>query len=364
MQTIDVIQRLNKSEKRYLITGLSAFSSEEVFKQIEENSPLAFALLKGSEKVFFPCKRFNNSIDMLEELRPDISVIASSGGETLNTTLKAIEVSKKICLANKESLVMGGKIVLEKLTHSNCTLIPVDSEHSGVFQLLKGEKAEHVRKIFLTASGGALRSIPPEMQMNSSIEEVLKHPTWKMGKKITVDSATLFNKGLELIEAKHLFGIDKKKIGVYFCPTSYVHSMVKMIDGTIKIHSGVPDMRIPIAYSLTYPERENVFIEEENSGVEIETDKIILKYADPENFPALKMAFEIYDEPSSFHIVYNSANEAAVDLFLKKKIAFGEIFNIVRKELNSETGFEPSDAEEIIFYSNEVKKRVTGKKLN
>lgn len=349
-QSIDVVRTLKNSGLDFEIVGISARSSESFKTQLYDIKPRAYAFSKRLSAS--DSKYFSDSSDMIEYLKPDITVIASSGGDSLTYTVSAIKNSKRVCLANKESMVLAGDIVNSLAKKYDCELIPVDSEHSGVFQLLENERVEDIDKAIITASGGALRNWNPEDLNKATVEDVLNHPTWHMGSKITVDSATLFNKGLEVIEAKRLFSLKKEQIDTVFCYSSYIHAMIVFKDGVIKVHSGKPDMRIPIGYAMTYPERLY-----EYQDKALRPEDLTIKTLEIESYPALKMAFDILDMPNSYSIIYNAANEIAVDWFLKERIGFTTIFEIVDFALNRYATGEIDTIEEIITFHDEIKKK-------
>eukprot|EP00828_Plagiopyla_frontata_P007771 TRINITY_DN13742_c0_g1_i1.p1 TRINITY_DN13742_c0_g1~~TRINITY_DN13742_c0_g1_i1.p1 ORF type:complete len:379 (+),score=-14.00 TRINITY_DN13742_c0_g1_i1:182-1318(+) len=356
-QTLDVIERLNCLGMDYQVTGLSAKSDKAIKEQIKKFTPKAYSF--ESDVFSDICENYHpDSESLLESLRPDFSVIASSGGDSLRYTMKAIEVSKRVCLANKESLVLAGSLLLNHAKKSNTRIIPVDSEHSAIFQLLECEKRENIKKIIITASGGALRDFPVERIYDARVEDVLKHPTWSMGRKITIDSATMFNKGLEIIEAHHLFDVSAKDIEVAISRTSYIHSLVEFKDGVVKMHVGKPDMRVPIAYSLTYPYRMEFMNKTDD---EITSESLYLEEPDFNKFPAPRLALDILCEPASVHIAYNASNEAAVELFLKKIIPFGEIYNVVLNSVNTVEKFSPDSIRDTICLHDEIKFEVLKK---
>jgi len=249
----------------------------------------------------------------------DMVVSSMVGAAGLLPTLKAIEAGKDIALANKETLVMAGELVMRKASEKNVKLIPVDSEHSAIFQCLNGERKDQVRKIILTASGGPFLRLPREAMSRVTVEDALKHPNWSMGRKITIDSASMMNKGLEVIEAKWLFGVEPERIEIVVHPQSIIHSMVEFIDCSIIAQLGIPDMRIPIAYALSYPDR----LPEPNLGLDI-FNKGTLEFIRPdrEKFPCLNLAYEATRIGGTMTAVLNAANEMAVEAFLAGRLGF------------------------------------------
>ena len=277
-------------------------------------------------------KRFDGSTEVLageeglEEIvrRDDVDVVISSlvGFAGLRPTISAIRAKKKIALANKETLVAAGEIIMGLVKETGAVLIPVDSEHSAIFQCLVGESAAAVGKIILTASGGPFLNAPKEMLKKVSVQQALNHPNWKMGNKVTIDSATLMNKGLEVIEARWLFDTPPEKIDVVIHPQSVIHSMVEFIDGSVKAQLGVPDMKIPIQYALTYPERAS------SSYARIDFPKLremTFFPPDLERFQCLRFAYDALNEGGTMPAALNAANEVAVKRFLEGKIPFLQI---------------------------------------
>jgi 1-deoxy-D-xylulose-5-phosphate reductoisomerase len=277
-------------------------------------------------------KRFDGATEVLvgeeglEEIvqRNDVDVVISSlvGFAGLKPTIAAIKAKKKIALANKETLVVAGEIIMRLVKETDGILIPVDSEHSAIFQCLVGESGSSVAKIILTASGGPFLNTPKDMLKKVSVEQALHHPNWKMGNKVTIDSATLMNKGMEVIEARWLFGIPPERIDVVIHPQSIIHSMVEFIDGSVKAQLGMPDMKIPIQYALTYPERAA------SNVARVDFPKLremTFFPPDIERFQCLRLAYDALNEGGTMPAALNAANEIAVRRFLEGKIAFQQI---------------------------------------
>jgi len=261
----------------------------------------------------------------------DIFVGAMVGFAGLAPTVEAIKRGKRIALANKETLVVGGELITSLSRKYNAEIIPVDSEHSAIYQCLAGEKINQVSKLILTASGGPFLNLDKKEFCNVTVKDALNHPNWKMGNKITIDSASMMNKGLEVIEARWLFGLTKEKIEVVIHPQSIIHSMVEFADGSIKAQLGMPDMRLPIQYALTYPERF------ENNYPKTDFKKIKnLSFIEPdlEKFECLKLAYDVLNSGGCSPIILNAANEVAVDRFLKGNITFSRIPYIIKKALD------------------------------
>jgi 1-deoxy-D-xylulose-5-phosphate reductoisomerase len=262
----------------------------------------------------------------------DIVLIAIVGTAGLKPALAAIRAGKDIAIASKEILVMAGEIVMNEARKHGVHVLAVDSEHSAIFQCLDGQSSDHVRKLWLTASGGPFRTTPREQFPSLTVESALKHPSWVMGQKITIDSATLFNKGLEMIEARWLFDIGMDRIGVLVHPQSIIHSMVEFVDGALLAQLSTPDMCLPIQYALTHPDRI--------PSNRVQTDFVKLgsltfEAPDEERFPSLQLARRAGETGGSLPAVLNAANEVAVDSFLKKKINFPQITETVRRVMDA-----------------------------
>ncbi len=258
----------------------------------------------------------------------DMVVTAMVGSAGLMPTLAAIDAGKNIALANKETLVMAGDIVMKRASEKGVRILPVDSEHSAIFQALKGNRRKDLKKILLTASGGPFLNLPENKFNKIRPEDALKHPTWQMGKKISIDSATLMNKGLEIIEAKHLFNVSHEKIEVVIHPQSIIHSMVSYRDGSVLAQLGIPDMKGAIAYAISYPERlplQQPIPDFTNIGA------LTFLKPDMEKFPCLSLAFKACKHGGTLPAVLNAANEAAVNAFLNRKIFFTDIPAIIDK---------------------------------
>lgn len=279
----------------------------------------------------------------------DIVLTAMVGFSGLKPTIEAIKAGKVIALANKETLVAAGSIIMQLAKEHNSPIIPVDSEHSAIFQCLQGERA-NLEKIFLTASGGPFFN-KTELEMEeATIEDALKHPKWNMGSKVSIDSATMMNKGLEMIEAHWLFGTHPSNIEIVVHPQSIIHSMVQFTDGSVTAQLSVPDMRLPIQYALTYPQRVSLNTER----IDFSTlSKLEFYKPNFEKFPTLRVAYQAIERGGNIPCAMNAANEAAVDSFLKGKIKFTQIAKII-EETVKETLFINEPCLEEIFETNEV----------
>jgi len=339
--TLNVVRNLNNNGYDCKISFLSTNSNTSLLNdQIKEFKP-DFAFIKDSssakdfkssyEKTEILCGE-DELIELLRNENYDILVNSFVGFSGLIPTMEAIKAGKRIALANKESLVVGGKLIYDLIKDSESEIIPIDSEHSAILQCLIGEDIESVDKIILTASGGPFRNFTKSELENVTIEQALNHPNWKMGKKITIDSATLMNKGLEVIEAKWLFDINHSRIDVVIHPQSVIHSMVEFSDGSIKAQLGVPDMKIPIQYAITYPER----VKSDFKRLDFtQLKNLDFETPDFDKFRCLKFAFDIIKNDGTYATVLNAANEIAVDLFLKGKIKFLQIADLIENALIS-----------------------------
>jgi 1-deoxy-D-xylulose-5-phosphate reductoisomerase len=261
----------------------------------------------------------------------DMVVSATVGAVGFVPTLRAIEAGKRIALANKETLVMAGELMTAAAEKSGAEIIPVDSEHNAIHQCLRGEKMDEVHRLILTASGGPFRSSSREEISNSTVDQALNHPNWSMGRKITIDSATLMNKGLEVIEARWLFGFDADRISVIVHPQSVIHSMVELVDGSVIAQMGVTDMRHPIQYALTFPERQAGSLH----SLDLTTmSDLTFERPDLEKFPCLALAYAALRAGGTMPTVLNAANEVAVEAFLEERIGFYDIPRVIESVMS------------------------------
>jgi 1-deoxy-D-xylulose-5-phosphate reductoisomerase len=295
---------------------------------------------------------------VLEASEPDIVLNAVVGFAGVGATLWALERGVTLALANKESLVAAGDLALAAWERGGGLLLPVDSEHSAVFQCLEGRSRETVESLVLTASGGAFRDRPLDELGSVTVGEALAHPTWSMGPKITVDSATLANKGLELIEAHYLFGLPYERIEVVVHPTSIVHALVRFRDGAAFAHLGYPDMRMPISFALTYPERRSVPVPPLDlaSGLTLE-----FSAPDPARFPLLQVAREAGERGGTYPCAFNAANEVAVAGFLAGRLGFLDIAPLVQDALGHVDGAQARDLSELVEADAEARRIAEGR---
>ena len=275
-----------------------------------------------------------------------IVLAAITGAAGLISTMEAAMKGKKILLANKESMVMAGNLLSEVCSQNNGLIIPVDSEHNAIFQVIHNQNnPDEINKLILTASGGPFRNSTLDELINVSVEDALNHPNWTMGKKVTIDSATMMNKGLEVIEAAFLFKIDYKKIEVLIHPQSIIHSLVEFIDGSSLTQLGTPDMKVPISYALSFPERISSGV----SGINLSlTEDLQFEAPDLEKFRCLKLAYDCLEQGGSYPIEINATNEVAVDAFLNKKIKFTQISELIEIALNEAKSSTVKNIEDIL----------------
>ena len=344
-QTLDVVRALD-ARFEFEVVGLAASGRrpDELARQIEEFRPGWVALarpdaLQALQERLSPnalrATRFLVGDGALEQLvaesEPDLVVNGLVGAVGLRPTLAALERGIDVGLANKESLVVGGPLVRRALERGSAKLIPIDSEHSALFQLLQGRPSVEIARVVLTASGGALRDWPLERIPRARPEDVLRHPTWRMGPRITVDSATLVNKALEVIEAHWLFGLPYERLDVVIHPQSVVHGLVELTDGSWLAHLSEPDMRIPIQYALTYPERAARRL----APFDLTGTPIALEFRPLERarYPAFGLVVEAGRRGGTYPAVANAADEVAVERFLRREIAFGDIPRLIEAVL-------------------------------
>ena len=290
-------------------------------------------------------------IEIAEYETSDILVTAIVGMIGIRPTVAAIKAGKDIALANKETLVTAGHIIMPLAKEKGVSILPVDSEHSAIFQSLQGNTHDAIEKILLTASGGPFRGKNREFLKHVKLEDALKHPNWSMGRKITIDSATMVNKGLEVIEAKWLFDVEPENIQVVIQPQSIIHSMVEYKDGAVIAQLGTPDMKLPIQYALFYPERRYM------PGDRLDFTKlssIVIETPDMDTFLGLRYAYEAIGIGGSMPTVFNAANEYAVKQFLDRKIDFLDIYDIIRASMDHHKLIENPDIDEILATEQEV----------
>ena len=353
VSTLDIARRFPDLFKIY---GLVAGGNwRQLAAQIEEFSPTCVAIKNQQDVPALRKLLGNRRIEILwgesgattvaTAKEVDVVLAAIVGAAGLMPTLQALRAGKTIALANKEALVMAGEIFVTVARENGTHLLPVDSEHSAIFQCLQGNHPEEVDKIILTASGGPFLRTPLERLKKVTVEQALKHPNWKMGDKITIDSATMMNKGLEVIEARWVFNMEPSRIDVVVHPQSIVHSMVRYQDGSIIAQLGVPDMRIPIAYALSFPHR----LPTDWKALEFTRQaELTFLPVEKKRYPALNLAYQALSEGGSVPAVLNAANEMAVAAFLERRIGFREIHRIIEKTMHAHGSFCPKEVDEIL----------------
>ncbi len=340
-QALDIVRSF---PDKFKIVGLAGGKNTNLLaEQISQFQPqLIYSPLKFS----LPDKtKFSSMEEIAIHPEVDLVVIATSGKTGLAPTLAAIRSGKKVALANKEVLAMAGEIIVAEAKHHQAQIFPIDSEHSAIWQCLRGEKAE-VTRLILTASGGPFYHYSPSQLAKVTVEEALQHPTWKMGKKVTIDSATLMNKGLETIEAHWLFSIPFNKIEIVIHPQSIIHSLVEFADGSLKSQLSVPDMRFPIQYALSYPKRlANSRLPRIDLG---RLNSLTFETINYSMFPCLELALDAGKKGGTYPAVLCAADEIAVELFLKQHISFPGIAEIIAKTISLHQGTATPTLDEIL----------------
>ena len=352
-QTLDVVRAIPGFKVVALAGGFNAALLES---QVREFQPrFVFSLDKSLSNRMAKDGKFISITEMAAHPEVDRVVIATSGTAGLEPTLAAVKAGKKVCLANKESIVCAGELITAEAKRSGARILPVDSEHSAIWQCLRGERQKPA-KIILTASGGPFRTLSKSALNDVTPEQALAHPSWRMGPKVTIDSATLMNKGLEIIEAKWLFGVPIENIRVIVHPRSIIHSMVEFGDGAVKAQLSCPDMRLPIQYALTYPGRQAnpdlPKIDWDNfSGLDFELP-------DYDKFPCLRLATEAGKKGGTYPAVLCAADEELVYLFLAKKIKFGDIARYVEAILSQHQATNQPGIDDILAACDWAKRQV------
>ena len=356
IQSLDVISK-NKSHK---VIGLSCYSNADLlFEQTKEYLPnfVAIEVIDSSHNLFNLCKKNNiklitgnNASCNIPFDNLDLAINAIVGTAGLKPTLELVNNGVDIALSNKESLVLGGHIIMPLAQKNNVNIIPVDSEHSAIFQCLNGENHKELKKIILTGSGGPFLKTPIDKFNTITPDQALKHPNWDMGAKISVDSATMMNKALELIEALWLFNIKLDKIQITIHPQSIVHSMVEFVDGSYKAHLGLPDMKVPIQYALTFPNRKDSSV----GSLDFENLNLDFRKPDLERYPILSLVEELINLGGNRVAVMSMANDYVVKRFLDRKISFNEIFYLIQKVVNEFASDDLPSLEELFILDKNI----------
>ncbi len=353
VSTLDLVRRF---PERFKVCGLVAGKNlKRLASQIREFAPRCVAIKNEEDVPRLRKLLSHNRVEVLYGERGaaavstgqevDVVVAAIVGGAGLLPTLAAVRAGKEVALANKEALVMAGEIFVNAAKQKGVRLLPVDSEHSAIFQCLQGNRRDEVDKLILTASGGPFLRTPLKLLNRVTVAQALKHPNWKMGRKITIDSATMMNKGLEVVEARWEFDMDPGRIDVVIHPQSVVHSMVRYQDGSIIAQLGIPDMRIPIAYALTYPHR----LKGGWKPLELtQQGELSFLPVDSKRFPALRLAYAALKEGGTMPVALNASNEIAVAAFLERRIGFRDIHRIIDKTMQGHTPQSPKEIDAIL----------------
>jgi len=361
--TLDLIER---SSDEFEITALTAAVNVDALADAARRTNARLAVIADESRLReledalqgSGCQAAAGADALVEAATGDSDLVMAAivGCAGLRPTMAAVEAGKTVALANKEALVTAGDLMTEAAKTSGATLLPVDSEHNAIFQSLAGSRIDQVSRIILTASGGPFRTASAETMRNATPAQAVAHPNWTMGAKISVDSATLMNKGLELIEAHYLFGLPSERIDILVHPQSVIHSLVEFIDGSVLAQLGSPDMRIPIAYALAWPDRMPTPAKRLDLAAIARLD-----FGDPdlERFPALRLSREALEAGGSAPAVLNAANEVAVATFLDGKISFPEISKLVDMALQENESPAPRSIEDVFEIDRKVRTEVT-----
>ncbi|HHV73625.1 MAG TPA: 1-deoxy-D-xylulose-5-phosphate reductoisomerase [Thermoanaerobacterium sp.] len=361
-QTLDVVRKSNE----FRVIGLTCYNNIDLIKQqIDEFKPQFVAVkdelsakklkeMVDTNTVILSGDGGINEVASLSNVQT--VVVAIEGIAALIPTIKAIEAGHDIALANKECLVTGGHIIKKLAIEKNINILPVDSEHNAIYQCIQSGKKEFVNKLIITASGGPFRGKTLSDLKSVTVEEALNHPNWKMGKKITIDSATLMNKGFEVIEAKWLFDVPLEKIEVVVHKESIIHSMVEFIDGSIIAEMATADMRIPIQYALNFPNR--VYVEGVRYLDVAKIGSLSFEKPDVNTFRCLQLAYDALEEGGTMTTVLNTADEVAVQLFLEKVISFNDIPYIIEKYMNNHKNIINPELNDIIEVDKEIREKI------
>ena len=356
IQSLDVISK----SKSYKVIGLSCYSNADlIFEQTKEYLPnfVAIEIIDSSHNLFNLCKENNiklitgnNASCNIPFDNLDLAINAIVGTAGLKPTIELVNNGIDIALSNKESLVLGGHIIMPLAQKNNVNIIPVDSEHSAIFQCLNGENHKELKKIILTGSGGPFLETPIDKFNTITPDQALKHPNWDMGAKISIDSATMMNKALELIEALWLFNIKLDKIQITIHPQSIVHSMVEFVDGSYKAHLGLPDMKVPIQYALTFPNRTDSSV----GSLDFGNLNLDFRKPDLERYPILSLVEELINLGGNRVAVMSMANDYIVEKFLDRKISFNEIFYLIQEVVNEFASDDLPSLEELFILDKNI----------
>lgn len=364
-QTLEIVR--NNPELK--VSALAANSSVELLEtQIREFRPRVAAMWTESAAADLRVRIADLDVKVVSGMEglleiaqlPECQVLVTAivGMIGIKPTIAAIRAGKDIALANKETLVTAGHIIMPLAQETGVSILPVDSEHSAIFQSLNGEPAGRVEKILLTASGGPFRGMTRQQLASIGVEDALKHPNWSMGRKITVDSSTMVNKGLEVMEAKWLFGVDLDQIQVVVHPQSIIHSAVQFVDGAIIAQLGMPDMKLPIQYALFYPDRKPMAGKRADL---FELGQLTFEKPDPDTFEGLKFAYQAARQGGSMPTVFNAANERAVALFLDKKITYLQILELIGNAMEQHSVISNPSVDQILETEQQTYDYISGR---
>jgi 1-deoxy-D-xylulose-5-phosphate reductoisomerase len=361
--TLDLLER---DRGRFDVSAVTAATNAEALAQIARRTGARLAVIADEARyedlaellVGTNCRAAAGEEALIEAATDsaDLIIAAIVGCAGLRPVMAAVEAGKTVALANKEALVTAGALMIDAAAMSNATILPVDSEHNAIFQCLTGARREDVARIILTASGGPFRTASAETMRAATPGQAVAHPNWSMGAKISVDSATLMNKGLELIEAHYLFGLPSERIEILIHPQSVIHSLVEYVDGSVLAQLGSPDMRIPIAYALAWPDRMPTPAQRLDLAA---ISRLDFGEPDTGRFPALRLAREALEAGGSAPAVLNAANEVAVATFLDGKIAFPDISRLVEAALQENDSRAPQSIEDVFEIDRKVRSEVT-----
>ena len=360
--TLDLVER---NPGRFAVSAVSAATNVEALADIARRTGAALAVIADEAHLNrlrellagTGCRAAAGESGLVEVAAGDADLVVAGivGCAGLRPSMAAVEAGKTVALANKEALVTAGDLMIRAAQKSGATILPVDSEHNAIFQCLAGNREQDVAKIILTASGGPFRTSTADLIARATPSQAVAHPNWSMGAKISVDSATMMNKGLELIEARYLFGLPSNRIDILIHPQSVVHSMVEFVDGSVLAQLGTPDMRIPIAYALTWPERMDTPAQRLDLASIARLD---FEPADLSRFPALRLAREALEAGGAAPIVLNAANEVAVAGFLAGRLRFAEIAQFVEDALQNSAFQAPASIEDVLAIDRSTRSRV------
>ena len=347
-----------QNKELFDVLGLAAFSNEKLIREQSSKFKNAKTYLENPKNKNYSDKKISKEalFELISSSEVDTVIAAISGSDGLELTYHSIISGKKVLVANKEPLVMAGEFLINLAKKNNSTIIPIDSEHCSIHQSINNRNIQSVSKIILTCSGGPFHALPKSKFKNISLRDALKHPIWKMGKKISIDSSTLMNKALEIIEAKYLFEIDQKKIDAIIHPEGIVHSLVELIDGTILASMAKPDMKIPILYGLGFPETMN----NKTNRIDIQKlSKLTFERINKNKFPCIDYAYFAINHGQGMPIVLNAANEIAVQSFMDNEILFEDIFKVISKTLNyaikNNLKLKSVSLDSVLNFNNEIK---------